>query len=117
MNVSNTPSVERISQHVERVSNPGGFDRIRLDGRLVGYVCEMDDLGEVLTSDSDACDLVAAVSGVIELDPDDVPGPACEDVAGSDVHYTVWYGLNCEEFSACFDTYGEAMDFAAGLLG
>ena len=80
-------NVERISQHVERVANPGGFDRIRRDGRLVGYICEMDDLGEVLASDPDACDLVAAISG-----------------------------LNCEEFSACFDAYGEAMDFAAGLL-
>lgn len=109
-------NIERISQHVERVHNPGGFDRIRFDGRFVGYVCEMNDLGEVLTSDPDACDLVAAISGVIELDPDDVPTPAGEDVEGSDVHYAVWYGLNCEEFSATFDTYSEAMDFAASLL-
>ena len=109
-------NVERIGRHVERVANPRGFDRIYFDGRPVGYVCEMDDLGEVLTSDPDACDLVAAISGVVELDPVDAPAPAWEDVEGSDVHYVVWYGLNCEEFSACFDTYGEAMDFAAGLL-
>lgn len=68
------------------------------------------------STDPDASDLVAAISGVIELNPDDVPTPAGEDVEDSDVHYVVWYGLNCEEFSACFDTYGEAMDFAAGLL-
>lgn len=109
-------NVERISQHVERVRIPGGFDRIRRDGRPVGYICEMDDLGEVLTSDPDACDLVAAISGVIELNPDDAHVPAGEDVEGGDVHYVVWYGLNCEEFSACFDAYGEAMDFAASLL-
>lgn len=106
----------RISQHVERVANPGGFDRIRRDGRFVGYVCVMDDLGEVLTSDPDASDLVAAISGVIELNPDDAYVPAGEDVEGSDVHYVVWYGLNCEEFSQSFETYGEAMDFAAALL-
>ena len=109
-------NVERISQHVDRVHNPGGFDRIYFDGRPVGYVCEMDDLGEVLTSDPDACDLVAAISGVIELNPDDAPVTAWEDVEGSDVHYVVWYGLNCEEASQCFATYGEAMDFAASLL-
>lgn len=109
-------SVERIGRHVERVYNPGGFDRIYFDGRHVGYACEMDDLGEVLTSDPDACDLVAAISGIVELDPVDVPSPAWDDVEGSDVYYAVWYGLNCEEFSARFDTYGEAMDFAAGLL-
>lgn len=109
-------NVESIGQHVERLHNPNGFDRIYFDGRFVGYVCEMDDLGEVLTSDPDACDLVAAISGVIELDPYDANDPAWEDVEGSDVHYVVWYGLNCEEFSSCFDTYGEAMDFAASLL-
>lgn len=109
-------NVESIGRHVERVRNPGGFDRIYFDGRPVGYICVMDELGEVLTSDPDACDLVAAVSGVIELDPDDGPAQALEDVEGSDVHYVVWYGLNCEEFSSCFDTYGEAMDFAASLL-
>ena len=107
---------KRITERTEIVHNPGGFDRIRFDGRFVGYICEMDDLGEVLTYDPDASDLVAAVSGTIELDPDNVPGPACGDVEGSDVRYIVWYGLNCEEFSACFETYGEAMDFAAGLL-
>lgn len=108
--------IERISQHVERVANPAGFDRIYFDGRPVGYVCVMDDLGEVLTSDPDACDLVAAISGVIELNPDDAYVPVGEGVEGSDVHYVVWYGLNSEEFSATFDTYGEAMDFAAALL-
>ena len=89
-------NVENIGRHVERVANPRGFDRIYFDGHHVGYICEMDDLGEVLTSDPDACDLVAAVSGVVELDPVDGPAPSWEDLEGSDVHYAVWCGLNCE---------------------
>lgn len=91
-------NVERIGRHVQRVANPRGFDRVYFDGRPVGYICVMDGLGEVLTSDPDACDLVAAISG------------------GAEGGCIVGYGLNCEEFSACFDTYGEAMDFAASLL-
>lgn len=96
-------NVESLGRHVERVHSAAGFDRIRFDGRFVGYIYMMDGLGEVLTSDPDACDLVAAVSGV-------------RGRGGDGVRYIVSYGLDCEEFGATFVTYGEAMDFAASLF-